>query len=307
MKLLALTPPGFAPLAQLAGDPDVEIVAGNDAAVLRRRLGGTDAVLLAPRYGSRISDLWLELRGVRWIHALGAGVETLPFDLLRRSEIVVTNSRGLYADALAEFALAAMLWFAKDLRRLVVNQQARLWAPFLVERLEGRTVGIVGYGGIGQAVGRRATALGMHVVPVRRRRETGDATLDEAVRRADYLVLSAPLTNATRGLMSRERLAAMRPDAVLVNIGRGALVDQSALFDLLRARRIRGAALDVFEIEPLPADDPLWQLDNVLLSPHSADQTADSHERAMAFFVENLARFRRGESLENVVDKGEGY
>ena len=131
-----------------------------------------DAVLLAPRYGASLTELWRELEHVRWIHTLAAGVEALPFDLLRRSNVIVTNSRGLYADSLGEFAVAAMLWFAKDLRRLVRNQEARRWEPYTVERLEGRTAGIIGYGGIGAAIGRRAAALGMHVLKVRRRQET---------------------------------------------------------------------------------------------------------------------------------------
>ncbi|HEX7707635.1 MAG TPA: NAD(P)-dependent oxidoreductase, partial [Thermoanaerobaculia bacterium] len=115
------------------------------------------------------------------------------------------------------------------------------------------------------------------------------------------------LTPHTRGLMTRERLQSMQKTAVLINIGRGAVVDQNALTEILAARQIRGAALDVFETEPLPPDDPLWALDNVLISPHTADQTSDSHERAMEFFIENLGRFRRGEPLANVVDKVEQY
>jgi phosphoglycerate dehydrogenase-like enzyme len=221
--------------------------------------------------------------------------------------VVVTNSRGLYADALGEFAIAAMLWFAKDLRRLLRNQQQAHWEPFTVERLEGQTAGIIGYGGIGQAVARRAMALGMRILAVRRRQELGDSSIDEVLAQSDYVVLCLPHTPATRRLLSRERIARMKDTAVLINIGRGATVDETALVEALRMRRIRGAALDVFETEPLPADHPLWTLDNVLISPHTADHTRDSHLRAMHFFVENLRRYRAGESLENVVDKHEQY
>lgn len=280
---------------------------GTDVESLRAEAMRADAVLIAPRYGSLLTELWRELAGVRWIHTLAAGVEFLPFDLLRRSDVVVTNSRGLYADALGEFAIAAMLWFAKDLRRMIRNQDERRWHPYTVERLEGRAVGIIGYGGIGEAVGRRAAALGMHVLPIRRRQEFGEPTLDEVIAESDYVVMSTPLTAATRGLLSRERLAAMKPGAVFINVGRGATVDEEALVDALRNRRIRGAALDVFEVEPLPADHPLWSLDNVLISPHTADHTDDSHARAIQFFLENLRRFRAGESLQNVVDKLEQY
>jgi phosphoglycerate dehydrogenase-like enzyme len=193
------------------------------------------------------------------------------------------------------------------LRRLVMNQEAQRWEPYTVERLEGQTAGIVGYGGIGQAVGRRASALGMRVLTVRRRQEFGEPTLDDVIASADYLVLCTPLTPATFRLISRERIAAMKAGAVFINVGRGATVDETALADALRNGRIRGAALDVFATEPLPPDHPLWQLDNVLISPHTADHTRDSHARAMQFFIENVRRFRAGESLENVVDKVEQY
>jgi phosphoglycerate dehydrogenase-like enzyme len=308
MRLLVLASPDFAPLALLQREAlDADVIVGTDADALREQARNADAVLIGPRAGSTLTELWRELANVRWIHTLSAGVEFLPFDLLRRSDVVVTSSRGLYADALAEFVLGAMLWFAKDLRRLARHQEQRRWEPYTVERLEGQTVGIIGYGGIGQAVARRASALGMNTIPVRRRQELGDPTLDEVLSGSDYVVLSVPLTPATYGLITAERIATMKDSAVFINVGRGATVDETALVEALRARRIRGAALDVFAVEPLPPDSPLWALDNVLLSPHTADHTRDSHERAMQFFVENLRRFRAGESLENIVDKEQQY
>lgn len=308
MHLLVLAEPDFEPLAMLRREAsDVELSVGTDPGSLRDAARRADAVLIAPRAGTSLTELWNDLKSVRWIHTLAAGVESLPFDLLQRSDAVVTNSRGLYADALGEFALAAMLWFAKDLRRLVRNQDAKQWDPYTVERLEGQTVGIIGYGGIGQAIGRRVTALGMHVITARRRQEYGDPTVEELIEQSDYVILSTPLTPSTRGLMSRARIAKMKPSAVFINVGRGATVDEEALVEALREGRIRGAALDVFETEPLPESSPLWNLENVLLSPHTADHTADSHTRAMQFFIENLRRFRAGESLENVVDKQEQY
>ena len=308
MRLLVIAPPEFAPLELLRREvPDVELTVGINADELRRDARNADAVLIAPRYTSILTELWLDLGNVRWIHTLAAGVESLPFDLLRNSSILITNSRGLYADALGEFAIAAMLWFAKDLRRLIRNQDARLWEPYDVQRLEGLTVGIIGYGGIGHAVGRRGSALGMRVLTTRRRRELGDPTIEEVIAESHYVVMCAPLTPSTHRLMSRERIALMKPDAVFINIGRGRTVDEEALVDALRNHRIRGAALDVFETEPLPREHPLWELDNVLISPHTADHTHDAHTRAMHFFIENLRRFRAGESLENVVDKVEQY
>ena len=308
MRLLVIAPPDVAPLEQLQREvPDVELSIGTDADGLRRDALRSDVILIAPRFGSVLVELWRELTGIRWIHTLAAGVEFLPFDLLRRSNIIVTNSRGLYADALGEFAIAAMLWFAKDLRRMSRNQDAGLWEPYTVERLAGKTVGIIGYGGIGRAVGTRAAALGMRVLAVSRSQEFGDPNLDDVLPQSDYVVLSAPLTPATYRMVSRERIARMKPDAVFINIGRGKTVDEDSLVEALANKRIRGAALDVFETEPLPPDHPLWRLDNVLISPHTADRTADSHARAMQFFLENLRRFRAGEPLENVVDKVAQY
>ena len=165
MRLLVIAPESFAALDVLEHEAHgVELTIGTETKALRKVAARADAVLVAPRHVSQITELWTELKGVRWIHSLAAGVESMPFDLLRRTEVVVTNSRGLYADALGEFAVAAMLWFAKDLPRLRTNQAAHRWEPFTVERLEGKTVGVIGYGGIGQAIGRRATSLGMHVV-----------------------------------------------------------------------------------------------------------------------------------------------
>jgi phosphoglycerate dehydrogenase-like enzyme len=308
LHLLVIAPPEFEPLQMLGRDaPGVTVSIATDADSLRSHAREADAVLIAPRYGSVLTELWRELEKVRWIHTLAAGVEFLPFDLLRRSDVVVTSSRGLYADALGEFVVAAMLWFAKDLRRLIRNQAERRWEPYTVERLEGQSAGIVGYGGIGQAVGRRASALGMRVISVRRRQELGEPTLDEVIATSDYVVMCTPLTPATYRLMSEERIALMKNSAVFINVGRGATVDETALAQALRDGRIRGAALDVFATEPLPPDHPLWQLDNVLISPHTADHTRDSHVRAMQFFIENLRRFRAAESLENVVDKVEQY
>lgn len=308
MRIAVLAHPDFAPLEQLRREvPDAEFVVGESAAVLRNRLHGAQVVLVGPRYVHVLTDVWRDVQDAQWIHSLAAGVDSLPFDLLRRSSIIVTNSRGLYGDALGEFAIAAMLWFAKDLRRLSRNQAARRWEPYTVQRLEGATAGIIGYGGIGQAVGRRAEALGMRVVAVRRRGELGDPTIDDVLSESDYVVIATPLTPATHGMIDATRLALMRREAVLINVSRGAVVDEKALVSVLQNGRIRGAALDVFETEPLPSDHPLWPLENVLISPHSADHTADAHQRAMSFFIENLRRFVRGESLENVVDKDEGY
>ena len=306
MRLLVLAPREFPLLEMVHSEPDVEVFVGTDAASLRSAARTADAVLVAPRYGEQLLEIWEELENVRWIHTLAAGVEFLPFDRLRGSGIVVTNSRGVYADALGEFVIAAMLWFAKDLRRMNRNQSETRWDPFTVERLAGKTAGIIGYGSIGRAVGDRAAALGMKLLTARR---TGDDSwsLDELVATSDYVVLSSPLTSQTSGLLSRRLIELLKSSAVVINVGRGATVDEEALVEALRQRRIRGAALDVFEVEPLPAAHPLWGLDNVLISPHTADHTDDAHQRAMELFLWNLQRFRDGDGLLNIVEAERGY
>src|SRR5437762_4561831 len=295
MKVFPLVPSSFAPLERLPRD------------LITENPDDADIVLVGSRMASQLFDVLPRATNVQWIHALAAGVDQFPFDILRRTNITVTNSRGLYADALAEFVIAAMLWFAKDFRRVTRNQDLRKWEPFTVQRLEGQTAGIVGFGGIGRAVARRAEALGMRTIAARRRSELGDPTIDDVIAESDYVILAAPLTPLTHGVMNAERIAAMKASAILINISRGPLLDEDALVAALQANRIKGAALDVFEVEPLPSDHPLWQLDNALIVPHSADRTTDSHDRAMTFFLENLARFERGEALENVVDKDEQY
>jgi len=305
-RVVAIVPPAFvafrgAPQSSAATRRHVIV---QDIDSLRRELPHADVLVLAPRFGEMIRDVWPQAQHLRWIHSLGAGVEKFPFDLLRQSDVVVTNSKGVYADALAEFVIAAILWFAKDMRRLAENQATRKWVAVPVLRVEGTTMGIIGYGSIGAAIGRRAEGLGMRLLTARR---SGGVPIGELIAASDYIAVSTPLTSETRHLLNRDRIALMRPDAVLINVSRGAVVDERALTDALAARRIRGAALDVFEIEPLPADSPLWSLDNVLVSPHSADRTRDSPERAVAFFRTNLERFERGEPLLNGIDKEASY
>jgi phosphoglycerate dehydrogenase-like enzyme len=255
---------------------------------------------------------------VRWIHSRSAGVEHLMFPAITESLVPLTNARGVYSASLGEFVMAAVLFFAKDFPRMRRSQAARAWDPFDVEWVHGRTMGIVGYGDIGQACAQRARAFGMRILALRRNVEAArkDPLVDEAFsleRRAelmaqsDYVVVAAPLTAETRGLVGAQEIAAMKPTGVLVNVGRGPIVDEEALVSALQQNRIRGAALDVFTTEPLPAEHPFYGLENVLLSPHCADNTPGWLESSMRFFLENLERFREGQPLLNRVDKGRGY
>ena len=253
---------------------------------------------------------------LRWIHASAAGLDHLVSPALLACPAVVTNSRGVYGDALGEYVLAAMLYFVKDLTRLRDAQARRAWEPFEGERLAGKVLAIVGYGDIGRAIARRAHALGVEVVAQRRRPEltagdpdvarvTGD--LRAAIAPADFVVLAAPLTPETERLIGAEQLAWMRPGAVLINVGRGRLVVEAALVQALQRGALRGAALDVFETEPLPPEHPFWAMPQVLLSPHSADRVTGWLDRTMGLFLDNLERFVRGAPLLNIVDPRRGY
>jgi phosphoglycerate dehydrogenase-like enzyme len=259
---------------------------------------------------------------VRWIHSKAAGLDNLLFPELVESPVQLTNGRGVFSSSLGEFVLAAILYFAKDLRRMIRNQSAGNWQPFDVEEIRGQTVGIVGYGDIGRAAASRAHALGMRVLATKRHPPAApDPLIDryfvpedhspeaprEMIALCDYIVVTAPLTPETRDLIGDAEFAAMKPTAVVINVGRGAVIDEAALLRALQARRIKGAALDVFEDEPLPAGHLFYQLENVLLSPHCADHTADWQQQAMQFFIEQYRRFAAGEALKNIVNKRLGY
>ena len=217
-----------------------------------------------------------------------------------------------------ESLLCLRLCRGAGFRRLVRSQEAGLWDPFDVRDIAGQTAGIVGYGSIGRAVASRLRPLGMKVLALRREPNARPDDWIERVYRpeerlemlaqCDYIVVSAPLTADTRGMIGEAELAAMKPNAVVINIGRGPVIDEQALVRALTEGRIEGAALDVFDTEPLPPGHPFYRLPNVLLSPHCADHTGDWLERAMQLFLDNFERFRKGEPLRNVVtDKRRGY
>jgi len=255
---------------------------------------------------------------LRWIHSRSAGLDSLLFPALVESPVPLTNGRGVFSQSLGEFVLAATLYFAKDLRRMIRNQEAGRWEQFNVHEISGQTMGIIGYGDIGHACAWRAKAMGMRVLAVRRRPEqsAGDpnadrvypfAEMDQMIPQCDYVVAAAPLTPETKGLIGAAEFAAMKPDAIIMNVGRGPVIDEPAMLDALTTGKIRGAALDVFTVEPLPEGHPFYRMENVLLSPHCADNTQDWLEQAMLFFYRNLEHFHNGEPLENVADKRSGY
>jgi phosphoglycerate dehydrogenase-like enzyme len=316
LNIVVLARPAARFLERLQALPDVRVTVGENAEALASAAPEADVVLTAFRGRDVLEDVFRRTPRVRWVHSLSAGIDHVLFPALVESPVPLTNASGVFSAALAEFALAGLLFFAKDLRRMVRSQMAGVWDPFDVTPLAGRTLGIVGFGDIGRATARVARGAGMRILAVRRHPTPSDPDADDVVPpqrlhellgRVDDVAVTLPLTPETRGLIGARELALLKSHAVLVNVGRGPLVDEAALVRALEARQLRGAALDVFETEPLPAGHPFYRLDNVLLSPHCADHTPGWQESTLDFFLENLARFRAGQPLENVVDKRRGY
>jgi phosphoglycerate dehydrogenase-like enzyme len=303
--------PQFAMLSELPHTVCGDVATGAQAV--------KDATVILQWSGTReLLRILFGMRGkLRWVHSRAAGLDNLLFPELVESEILLTNGRGVFSASLGEFVLAAILYFAKDFRRMVRNQMASVWEPFDVEEIRGRTVGILGYGDIGKAVASRVSALSMRVLATKRHVPgSRDPMVEhfykpeeqrEMIARCDYIVTTAPLTEETRHMVSDAEFAVMKPTAVVINVGRGPIIDEAALLRALTAKRIKGAGLDVFEHEPLPAGHPLFALENVLLSPHCADHTADWQDQAMRFFLEQYGRFEKGEPLKNIVNKELGY
>jgi phosphoglycerate dehydrogenase-like enzyme len=260
---------------------------------------------------------------LQWVHSPAAAVHQLMFPELVNSDIILTNAREVHGPVVAEHVIALIFALAKKIPDSVRLQQRHVWGQQIlwdelprIREVAGATVGIVGLGSIGRAVAKSAKALGMRVIAVREHPEKGSesadavfgpAQIDELFRQADYVVLAAPVTETTKAIANAERLALMKSGACLINVGRGALVDEPALARALREKRIGGAALDVFPKEPLPADSPLWDVPNLLITPHTAALTDKLWERHYSLFSENLQRYLGGSPLLAVVDKRRGY
>ncbi|HEU0123875.1 MAG TPA: D-2-hydroxyacid dehydrogenase [Bryobacteraceae bacterium] len=319
MTLLVVSNPSAPYLKWLSELPsDVNYVVGNTVEALAPLAENADAILYCMGPGIPLRTVWDMAPRVQWIHSLSAGLESILFPALAESTVPMTNGRGVFKESLGEFVLASILHFAKDLRRMVRNQEAGRWEQFDVEMVAGKTLGVVGYGEIGRAAAVRAHAMGMKIHVIRRRPQlSGEdpiveksfsiAERAEMMAGVDYLLVAAPLTGETRGLVGAAEIARMKRSAVVMNVGRGPVIDEAALIQALQTGAIKGAALDVFDQEPLPEGHAFWSMQNVLLSPHCADHTATWTDEAMQFFLENLKRFQGGQPLQNLVDKKSGY
>ncbi|BBZ02243.1 2-hydroxyacid dehydrogenase [Mycolicibacterium chitae] len=283
---------------------------------LAEALRGARGLLVWDYFSTALRDAWAQAAALEWVHVTAAGVDTLLFDALRSSDVVVTNARGVFDRPIAEYVLGAVLAHAKGSRESLDLQRRRLWRHRETRSVAGAAALVVGTGGIGRETARLLRAAGLRVRGAGRVARDEDPDFDRIVASADlaaevgwcdHLVLAAPLTEATRGLVGREVLTAMKPDAHLVNVGRGPLLDEAELLTALRANRIGAATLDVFDTEPLPADHPLWEAPNLTITAHMAGDVLGWRDTLAAQFADNLERWLAGEPLRNVVDKRLGY
>lgn len=263
-----------------------------------------------------VRDLATVAPRLRWLQATSAGigqfVERLGLD---RTGITFTTASGVHARPLADFCLMAMLMFAKDYTWMERDKKAKRWERYCGEELTGKTLAIIGLGRVGREVAHQGKRMDMRVTGMRRSdigapdvdRVFDRRELHEMLREADFVVLAAPHTSETDGIIGENELALMKPTAVLINIGRGALVDEDALIRALQHKRLAGAALDVLRDEPPPQESPLWDMPNVILSPHSASTVTHENARITEIFCDNLQRYLAGEPLRNVLDKEKLY
>jgi len=250
---------------------------------------------------------------IRWLHATGAGIEHLPpWDA---SRIMVTNSAGIHGPIMAEYAAWAVLNQTQRMPLYAAQQRERVWKLYPVDSAEGKTVAIVGMGRVGRAVAARLRAFGMRIIGVRNRAgplAEADETLTaerlpEALARADFVVLITPLTAQTRGLFDARMLAHCKRGAYFINLARGNIVDEAALRLAIAGGALAGATMDVFHTEPLPADDPMWQAEGVIVTPHVSGEVPEWQAVAARLFLDNLGRWLRGEALSNLCDPALGY
>jgi len=313
-------------LSQLDGRAD--IVGGNDIAAFKSdaNIAQVDVIVIVVFAGGNVSllpELWALCPCVRWVHSMAAGVETLVpllVSLPRGPDTPLTNAKGAFSRSLAEYSLAAMLHFNKQVPRLQGLRSGKVWEKFIMGELHGMTVGLVGFGDIAKATAALCKAFGMRVVALRSAPGADDVLADkvyysrsqpseklEVFKEADFVICSLPGGQSTLKFCGAEEFAAMKPSGIFISIGRGTCVDEDALVEALQTKKIAGAALDVFAVEPLPQESPLWQCENLLFSPHNADLTVNYIGETWRIFLEKLQAYSTGASLGAEVDKVKGY
>jgi phosphoglycerate dehydrogenase-like enzyme len=332
VSTVGLTPEQRAIIEAAAGDAQLLDRNCRSQAEIVSFVGGGCDILFTFRAPD---DLMRNSPQLKWIQLLSAGADhLLKGQVAERRQVAVTTASGIHSTPIAEYTIGSMLAFAHGFHITSRSQFRREWKRdnFMqtLDSMRGKTLGVVGYGSIGRETARIARALGMDVLALKRdpnlrsdpgwnppgvgdpngeipSRYYGPEKCAAMLRESDYVTVTLPLTEATRKFIGRAEIAAMRPHAYVVNIGRGEVIDQQALIDALREKRIGGAGLDVFEREPLEADSPLWDMENVILTPHMSGAHKNYNADACRLFADNLRRFRKGEPLFNLVDRALGY
>lgn len=263
-----------------------------------------------------LREVWPSATRLKWVQWSGAGVDAVLFAEFAQSDVILTNARGVFDRAMAEYALGLILAMAKGFVQTLNNQSQRIWQHRLTERIVAKRALIIGVGSIGREIARVLSAAGLDVSGVGRSHRRQDADfevvfardeLSEALPLADYVVVVVPSTQLTRGMLGEREFQAMKPGARLINLARGDIIDEMALCAALSNGSIAGAALDVFSTEPLPAASPLWDMPNVIVSPHMSGDYIDHQRDLVGIFVDNLQRYMAGQPLHNVVDKSLGF
>ncbi|WP_339060178.1 D-2-hydroxyacid dehydrogenase [Tepidibacillus marianensis] len=270
-------------------------------------------------YGEDLNEEYLSRMGhLRWIHVVSAGLDKMPFSYLQQRGIMVTNSKGIHQVPMSEYTLAVILQIARKTDQFYQNQIGKTWnREIRVSEIHGSTLGIIGLGAIGSAIAEKAKIFGMRVIGInsdgRDMKEIDrvypPSLLKTVLTESDYIVVIVPLTEQTHHMIGREELLAMKPTAYLINIARGNVVDEQALIEVLKERRIGGVVLDVFSEEPLPEDHPFWNLPNVIITPHVSGRSPKYMERALVIFQYNLEKYRHQEydTMKNLVNVSKGY
>lgn len=276
-------------------------------------IGNTDILLT---WGAMdIRSLYLNAPELKWVHALSAGVESLIFPEMKSANTLLTNSKGIHGIPISEHVLAMMLAFTRGLNVFIRQQSQKEWKRTPVGELHDKTIGIVGLGSIGREIAKKAKGMGMNVIASKRTMTTElfvdklytPDTLHELLAAADFVVIALPLLEETKHLFTIKEFAAMKPSAYFINIARGAVVKEDDLAAALEQGLIKGAGLDVFEQEPLPNTSPLWDMPNVIITPHLAAISPHYLDRAIKLFADNLSRYIQHKEMLNVIDKEKGY
>ena len=295
--------------AEIKGDVDLGFVEDEKGA--RQEIGDTEIL-----FGRLTLELFKQAKKLRWVQAPFASQEKHLFPEFIQSDILLTNVAGIYNEEIADHVYALILGFTRQIPRFTRNQAKRYWEPssdFKVDYLAGKTLGVIGLGGIGGEVAKRAPCFGMRVVATRAHPERakpddvdqvwGPDGLFNLLAESDFVVICTPETPRTRKMIGSKELSAMKRTAYIINIGRGAVIDLAALTQALKDGVIAGAGLDVFELEPLPADHPLWEMENVIITPHMASNTDIYPSRRVDKFLGNLSCYLQGKPLQSIVDK----